>query len=222
MDPRSEMANDPRWKCGCGSKGTRAKGQAVRLVGDGLTVVVDPGHGLGNRSAGVYDPGAVSGAFQEATIALAWAAELERKLMALGVKVVMTRRTAEDAAPLLRRAAVAREVKADALVSVHLNAFHIDGANGVETLWRTPDSQALAKVVQDVLVAELGLSDRGPKYRPMLAVLGFDPSVLIELGFITNAGDRARLLDDEVRRSTCRALARAVVAWCKERKEVAE
>ena len=39
------------------------------------------------------------------------------------------------------------------------------------------------------------------------------PSVLIELGFLTDPGDRANLFDPDWRAETARALARAIGGW---------
>jgi N-acetylmuramoyl-L-alanine amidase len=168
---------------------------------------------MANRMHGVYDPGAVSGQFQEADVALAWVSVLRRELLALNdVEVFLTRANNVSPTPLQRRAAYAKEMNCDALLSLHTNAFRDDAANGVETLWRTSGSDRLASVVNQVLVHEMGLRDRGIKRRPLLAVLSFQPSVLLELGFITNAADRVAMHSDEIRQRTCRRLARVVVA----------
>ncbi len=35
-----------------------------------MIVILDPGHGLSNRTPGVYDPGVVVGPYSEATIVM--------------------------------------------------------------------------------------------------------------------------------------------------------
>ena len=42
------------------------------------------------------------------------------------------------------------------------------------------------------------------------------PSVLIELGFLTDPGDRANLFDPDWRAGTSRAIARAVSGWAQD------
>ncbi|MDT1063823.1 N-acetylmuramoyl-L-alanine amidase [Paracoccus sp. CPCC 101403] len=81
-----------------------------------------------------------------------------------------------------------------------------------------PRSEAFAKF----LVSELNRSHVAMHRRPVQGA-GFSvlkspdiPSVLIELGFLTDAGDRANLFNPEWRRSTSQAIAGAVAAWAQD------
>ncbi len=177
-----------------------------------MKLCIDPGHGMSNARTGVYDPGAVSGTHQEASIALIWAHELRKACEALGVPVWMTRADASDAAPVGTRAARALQAGCTHFVSIHLNAASPE-AQGVETVYEGTPKARFAEGIQNLLVRELGLRNRKTKWATVdlkrnLAVLRFaGPCALIELGFITNASDVGVLLTDEVRIRTCRALA---------------
>lgn len=194
----------------------------MRSVGASLRrwavkICIDPGHGMGNRTAGVYDPGACheenGRKYEEADIVLDYARELAVALAALGHETMLTRGDRKAACPIGQRARKAELWKADALVSVHVNDADSDEANGVETLWRNPGSLELARAVQRALVAATGFKDRGVKIRQDLTVLSFDgPAILIELGFIAHDGNRAVLLDAGMRVKVCAAVAEAVVA----------
>lgn len=182
-----------------------------------MKICVDPGHGMSNRQTGVFDSGAVhveqGFLFREADIALRYALSLKDTLRARGIEVFMTRDDDADHAPVGRRAAMARQAGCDAFVSIHLNDVDDDRANGVEVLYRTEASKALAQKLQTALVAVTKMRDRTIKQRADLAVLKFDGlAVLVELGFIANDGDRATLLDAQMRESIVQAIADVCLA----------
>ncbi|MBY0333332.1 MAG: N-acetylmuramoyl-L-alanine amidase [Acetobacteraceae bacterium] len=180
-------------------------------------VCVDPGHGMSNRSKGVFDPGAVhveAGVrFEEAVIALKYGLTLKDEFRARGIDVFMTRDDAEDHAPVGQRAANAKNAGCDLFVSLHLNDFDDDAANGFEVLFRDNADKPLAQQLQKAIVAITKMRDRGVKQRTDLAVLKFDgTAVLIELGFIANDRDRETLLNPQIRAAVCKAIAEVALA----------
>jgi N-acetylmuramoyl-L-alanine amidase len=182
-----------------------------------MKVCIDPGHGMSNRSSGVYDPGAthVEGParHEEASIALKYGLTLKDAFRAKGVPVFMTRDDATDPTPVGARAGRAEAAGCEAFISLHLNDFDDDAANGTETLYRDDGDKALAAKIQAQLIAITGLRDRGLKLRTDLAVLKFDgTAILIELGFIANDTDRGMLLDTAIRDSLCTSIASATIA----------
>jgi N-acetylmuramoyl-L-alanine amidase len=180
-------------------------------------VCIDPGHGMSNRTRGIFDPGAVhvegTVRFEEATIALKYGLTLKDEFRARGVDVFMTRDDAADHAPVGQRASNAKNAGCDLLISLHLNDFDDDTANGFEVLFRDDDDRALAQKLQTAIVALTGLRDRRIKQRDDLAVLKFPGrAVLIELGFIANDQDREALLNPQIRAAVCQAIADAALA----------
>lgn len=179
-----------------------------------MIVILDPGHGMSNRRAGVFDPGAVAAGVREADIALDWANELRGILRAAGHKVVRTRIDHNDPAPVGKRASIARQFGGEIMVSFHCNAA--DGrANGTETFYRGSEHRAKASALNEAVVEALGTRSRGAKtesasQHARLAVMSFQPCFLIELGFIDHAGDRAKMLDAGLRRAACEALAKVI------------
>jgi len=181
------------------------------------TICVDPGHGMSNRRSGRYDPGAVHDEdgvrFEEATIALKYGLSLRDELRLRGLTVFMTRDDATDHAPVGQRAANAKKMGCEMLISLHLNDFDDDSANGGEVLYGDPPDKALAERLQAALLSVTSLRDRKVKHRPDLAVLKFaGPAALIELGFIANDRDRQILLNPATRVEVCRAIADVVTA----------
>ena len=84
---------------------------------------------------------------------------------------------------------------ADYFISIHTNASSLPAATGSEALVYSNPSRAasLASDILRELNAATGLRNRGIIERPGLYVLRRTamPAVLVELGFITNAGDAA-------------------------------
>ena len=183
-----------------------------------MIICLDPGHGLSNRKAGTYDPGAVVRVngkdVTEAEIVMEWANELRALLQAAGHTVIRTRVNSQDPAPLGERVKIANDHKCEVLVSLHCNAA--DGrANGTETFYRHAKNKKLALDCNRALVETLRTKDRGVKLESMsqhksLAVLAHPRAVLIELGFIDHAGDRALLRDEKLMLLACERLAEAI------------
>lgn len=178
------------------------------------TIIIDPGHGMSNRKPGVYDPGACAAHHSEAAIVMEWANELRAALKERGAKVIRTRVDEKDPCPVSRRDDIARAYGGDIMVSLHCNAA-TGTASGVETFYRGEDDRPMAARLTDALCGVLQLPNRGPKtekssQHSSLAVMEFDKCFLIELGFIDNPKDRAKLLDPDLRRKSCEAIADAI------------
>jgi N-acetylmuramoyl-L-alanine amidase len=177
-------------------------------------ICVDPGHGFSNDKLKVFDPGAtqVSGGvrFAEAEIALQYGLLLQKLLTNAGTPVFMTRTNNSDPAPVSTRAKRATDAGCKRFVSIHLNSFKDAAANGVSVLFRDDvKDKPLAEALQKALVTETGFKDRGTSKRTNLAVLKFQPgpSVLIELGFISNNQDRNFLINVANRQRICGTIA---------------
>ena len=156
----------------------------------GRVIAVDAGH----------PPGGALGPtrFREAEATLAIAERLKALLEARGARVVMLRSTM-DAVALGARPIEARRENADAFVSIHLNAF-ADGANpfaaarGSGTFFFHPQSEPLARAVQQGLVRRLGLRDEGIFFDNLAVVRGtWFPSVLCEGAWLVMPEQEAAL-----------------------------
>jgi N-acetylmuramoyl-L-alanine amidase len=181
-----------------------------------MKICIDPGHGMSNRQTGIYDPGAthVENGFQyqEAAIVLRYGLALKDVFRAQQIEVFMTRDDDTDHTPVGARASMAKAAGCDALISLHLNDFDDDSANGLEVIYRDSDDKELAEKLQAALIKLTKMRDRKIKQRTDLAVLKFSGSaVLIELGFIANDGDRTKLLNARMRDAMTRTIARIVV-----------
>ncbi len=179
------------------------------------TIVIDAGHGY--RREGHYDPGAVGVLggvrYEEAQVALRYAVSLAFFLRQTGYSVRLTRVTNGTIRTYTERVSWIRN--ADAGVSLHLNAHTESSATGYETLYRVHAS--FAHAVHRGLQAgyhalEHPIPDRGVKLSTRsLAMLSTPkPSVIVELGFISNPVDLRLLLQNDTRITLMRHLAEGI------------
>ena len=159
-------------------------------------IVLDAGHGG-------TDPGAVEGTNNEKNIVIKIATLLEQKLNEGGAKVVMTR--SNDSFPsLAERVDISKKNYAEMFVSIHVNSYTTGIPNGTETYYDTstndngPESMILANEIQQRLIANTGMNDRGIKDNGFYVIKNNNvPSVLVELGFLSNDADREKLIADQ-------------------------
>lgn len=180
-----------------------------------MRICLDPGHGLSNRKSGRFDSGAVAAGATEADIVMDWANELRSILHAMGHYVCRTRRNHDDPTPIGTRAGIAKQFECDLMLSLHCNAAN-GVANGTETFYRGTERASMAAKINNAVVAALGTRNRGVKteamsQHPTLAVMSFQPCYLLEIGFIDNEGDRAKMLDPTARMRACKAIADVLV-----------
>jgi N-acetylmuramoyl-L-alanine amidase len=180
-----------------------------------MKICLDAGHGMGNRTPGVYDPGATHRGIQEADIALTWALTGKFILPSFGIQTFLTRDDAQDSTPVGRRDDMAKANNCTHLLSIHCNAYN-GSASGVEVFYRDGIDLVFATKVLDALVLATGLPNRGLKkeadsQHSRLAVLDFvPPACLMEIGFIDNDHDRQIMQDRDVRIKFWQALARSI------------
>jgi len=152
-------------------------------------VCIDPGHGFANLRPGVYDPGAVSGTYNEADIVLQWALTLKWTMNKKGIAVFMTRDDDSDSAPVSTRDDRAELNGCSHFVSLHCNQAD-SKVFGQETFYRDANDMKLAKIAQKAILETMKGNDRGVKsekdsQHKRLAIFDFDgPACLVELEFI--------------------------------------
>jgi len=176
-------------------------------------IYLDAGHGG-------TDAGAVSGSRYEKNDNLNMAKAVKALLVKQGQAVIMTRED-DTFVSLAGRTQKANEADADIFVSLHRNSFTNAAANGAEVWVYTSAGAVDVGAATEVLerLAEVGVqSNRGVKkgnYH-VLRESGM-PSMLVELGFISNAIDN-QLLDtrfdayaEAIARGICAALGVAYI-----------
>lgn len=163
-----------------------------------MTIVIDPGHGVSEY--GYDDPGAI-GHIEEAGANLAVAKLVEAKLKELGVNVVRLN-TESEFYDTMRRPYYARDYGCDLYIAIHSNKAGSEDARGTECYYYTSYSQPLAESLTRHVSSYFSNSvysdgadcNRGAQYSYMWTTKQQDfPSVLIEMGFVSNYEDAMAL-----------------------------
>ncbi|HCC34636.1 MAG TPA: hypothetical protein DEQ02_02960 [Ruminococcaceae bacterium] len=158
---------------------------------NGISVVLDPGHGG-------PDPGAVGSnpKFPESALNLSLASRVRRELEAIGAHVVMTRTENESDLRLDERVRITKRVKPNLFVSIHRNASVSVSSSGYENYYYLPYSQPAAKAMFGA-VSPGFTEKRGSYYGPYYVTRLSDcPAILTENGYLSNAAEFQRLLED--------------------------
>lgn len=173
-------------------------------------VVVDAGHGG-------TDPGAMHNNLVEKELNLDIALRLKNLFRGTNIRIHLTRGD-DSYVGLGERTAVANAMNADLFLSIHNNAYLV-ASTGTETFYHNTNPQSkngvsageFASILQKHLIADLGLTNRGVK-RADFSVLRHSvmPAALVEIAFLTNTNDAAKLRDPVFRQRAAAALYKAV------------
>ena len=162
----------------------------------GEVIFVDPGHGG-------KDAGARGSMLLEKDVNLDVGKRLVSLLGAAGARPMMTR-DRDIFIELHDRPRMANEFRADMYLSIHCNA---SGGLGTETYWMRQQSQVLANVVHDQLVAGLKRPNRGVFKHSFCVVRESNlPSALVELMFIDRQPEEGLLAQQSTRQIAAASL----------------
>ena len=158
-------------------------------------IALDAGHGG-------RDPGAVVDDVLEKDLNLEIVGRLRDVIDAEPDLVAKVTRTLDIFISLEDRIRIAVEAGAAIYVSVHVNSFDTAEAHGVETIVSDArpldgDSWHLGELIQDGLVDATGARDRGTRSQESYLQRTEMPAVSVEVGYLTNPGEKAKLVDPE-------------------------
>jgi N-acetylmuramoyl-L-alanine amidase len=186
-------------------------GNTRRKLLANLKIVLDPGHG--GKESGASGPTG----YLEKDVNLAVSKLLRDELVKRGATVVMTREDDKEVSLAERQAIISQEEPAIAL-SVHYNSLPDNGdaenTKGVGTFWYHPQAHNLAVFMQKYLVKELDRPSYGVFWdnlaltRPHAA-----PSVLLELGFMSNPEEFEWVVNSEEQKKLANAIAQGITEW---------
>ena len=174
-----------------------------------IKVVIDPGHGG-------YDSGSES---------------TNGKLEKNNIEVIYTRTddnvtwSDDNAEDLLARSEIANESNAKCFVSIHMNFSeeYADEIRGHE-VWVNYDNNENVKLAENIISKFKAVSestDRGIKDQAIspLSLLTFNhiPSVLVEVGFISNEEDSAFIESEDGASKISEAIANGIIAYVNEK-----
>jgi N-acetylmuramoyl-L-alanine amidase len=182
-------------------------------------VYLDPGHGG-------RDPGAISKDIAEEHINLAISLKLRDKLEALGATVYLTRYGDYDLAvpyardrkrsDLSRRVSVINKSNCDLYLSIHLNADPSSTWRGGQVFYDDINDENIkvAKIMQQELKTYLGTRRKVSQMTDMYIHRRVDrPGVLIEVGFLSNPGERYVLTKNYYQEKVAKVITGGVVKY---------
>jgi N-acetylmuramoyl-L-alanine amidase len=182
----------------------------------GKTIVLDPGHGGGN-------PGAVGpGGVYESNVNLAVGLKLKKLLENSGANVVMTRSTDRYvAAPgsslgqeLQARLDIADGNNADVFISLHSNSNENGSIQGAMTFYHADTAKPLADNIQQHLIKTTGAVNKGVEPATFYVLRNASmPSVLIEMGFVTNPAEEQKLNSSSYQDKLAQGIYQGIVAY---------
>jgi len=182
-------------------------------------VIIDVGHG------GI-DGGASHGELLEKNINLAIAQKLYLMLRSNGIPAIMNR--TDDYAlsddnrwhitgsrhrkDLSQRRQLTEEIENELLVSLHVNAARDSTERGPLVLHQSSgESALLAFFIQDALNRQQGTAKLPKEGKPFYLLRRVQqPSVIVEMGFISNSADRAMLTDSRRQQELAAAIASGI------------
>lgn len=187
-------------------------------------VVLDYGHG-GSKKGAVYED-AVYGIIEEKKVNLQTGNEIYRELHeqenGTEIQVMLTRDADYDISLTTRCGLINAHNNNEPIqvvMSVHYNAVDIDSVSGFEAYYMAGSENGLA-ISQDVIdsVRQAGINVRGTglitteRLERKLAIIHktVPPALLIEVGYLTNAVDRANAVDPPFRLKVAKAVATGI------------
>ncbi|MEH2397516.1 N-acetylmuramoyl-L-alanine amidase [Nostoc sp.] len=174
-------------------------------------IVLDPGHG--GKESGASGPTG----YLEKDVNLVVSKLLRDELVKEGATVVMTREDDKEVSLAERQAIISQEEPAIA-ISIHHNSLPDDGdaekTKGFAAFWYQPQAHNLAMFLHNYVIKKLGRPDYGVFWdnlaltRPTAA-----PSVLLELGFMSNPDEFEQMVNPEEQKKIAQAIAQGITEW---------
>lgn len=206
----------------------------------GKVICIDAGHGLNsyNKQEAIAPNSSqtkiafasgTSGKNQtEEQLNLSVAKKLEKKLSELGADVHMTRTTHKCDMTNIDRAEFANNINADISVKIHADGIENNTVNGVSML--VPSNQYInnqeicnisrkaGEIILNEVIKSTGASNRGIVTRSDLT--GFNwtkvPIVLLEMGFMTNPEEDAKMETDEYQEKIVDGISQGLILFFEE------
>ncbi|TDX46616.1 N-acetylmuramoyl-L-alanine amidase [Orenia marismortui] len=179
------------------------------------TIIIDAGHG------GI-DVGANKANILEKDINLAIAKKLDTFFDDRGnIKTIMIRTEDElyeddRNKDIVHRAELIQESKADILISIHVNSFPSSQSFGGQTFYKpkSEKSKELANFVQEKLVEIQPKNYRRIKEGPYYILRKSKiPSVIVEVGFISNLEDRKRISNSKEQDKIAKGIGEGIINY---------
>ncbi len=179
----------------------------------GIKILLDPGHG--GKESGASGPTG----YLEKDLNLVVSKLLRDELVKRGANVVMTREDDKEVSLGDRQAIIDKEEPAIS-ISIHHNSLPDDGdadkIKGFAAFWYHPQAHSLAVFLHNYVVKKLKRPSYGVFWDNLaLTRPASTPSVLLELGFMSNPDEFELVTNPEEQKKEAKAIAEGIVEWFK-------
>ena len=201
----------------------------------GRVICIDPGHGTirpnpnleqlapGSKTWVMSDGGGAgnvaNSAWDEYKVNWSVALKLQQLLKIMGYTVVMTKSNIAEDPTNIRRADIATLAGAALEIRIHADSnsdsnmtgasMQLPNAINANTTAIYDKSWSYGKTILDTLASKVGMANNGTKGRSDL--IGFNwaqvPTILVEMGFLSNKVEAARLANDGYQNQLAQAIA---------------
>ncbi|WP_342541981.1 N-acetylmuramoyl-L-alanine amidase [Paenisporosarcina sp. FSL H8-0542] len=172
----------------------------------GKTIVIDPGHGGGDIGASGQN-GTI-----EKDVTLTMSKNIQNNLEErTGATVILTRKD-DVKVSLEDRVKVAEEENADLFVSIHFDAFFTNDVEGITTYYNNTDEPIAKLIHENIFKNGLDARNRGVRLGDLYVLReNSRPAILLELGFISNSKDEARMTSEEFQKNTANSIVDGII-----------
>ncbi|CAH2717088.1 hypothetical protein BACCIP111895_04277 [Neobacillus rhizosphaerae] len=175
----------------------------------GKTIVIDAGHG------GIDIGASGQNGTNEKDVTLTMAKNIQNELeKRTDANVILTRNDDVNIS-LADRVKIADEQKADLFVSIHFDAFFTIDVEGITTYYMKKSDEPLAALIQDHIFKNgLDARDRGVSLGDYYVLReNSSPAILLELGYISNSSDEARMTSEEFQSNTTNSIVDGMIDY---------
>ncbi|MGM0711360.1 N-acetylmuramoyl-L-alanine amidase [Brevibacillus parabrevis] len=185
-------------------KSSPATGKSNKSGGlRGKVIVLDPGHGGSDVGTLGMKWNTEEKILNQKTTAL-----LASKLRQRGAQVILTRTSDAGKPSLSQRVAISEARGADAFVSIHYNSSTKPNSGTLTFFYAQNKDYDLARSIESRLASGIGLKSNGISYGDYHVLRENDrPSVLVELGFLSNPKDEALVRTSSYQEKAAQAIA---------------
>ncbi len=216
-----------------GSDGKRGDKVSGGPSASGKVIVVDAGHNYGGDDGAYSTHNGIT--YSERDLNMQVASKVKAKLQAKGYTVIMTRNESDKETlavtqSLTNRVNIANNFNADFFVSIHHNTAASASANGVEVYYsstkqdasfggayndsKVSASRTMANTIVNSISASTGAYNRGAKDSSFFVTRNTKmPSVLVEVGFLSNAAEAAKCASSSYQDKVAQAITDSITRY---------
>lgn len=175
----------------------------------GKTIIIDPGHG-GKDIGSTGQNGTL-----EKDITLVTAKEIEKELLEKTGATVFLTREMDQTVSLQKRVEMGEKAKADFFLSVHYDAFFTHDVKGITCYYyKWKDKWAAKRMNEYLFNSGIKTRDRGVEKGDYYVLReNKKPSVLLELGYISNEEDEELMNSQFFQQQVAKAAVEAIIDY---------